>query len=110
MSVEDVQGARLYRRLLDFSGGQNDTVNVVRVAENEASLLRNINLERDGAVSKRKGASKENSSPSGSGDYCNMILEYKPSASVSEIIAAMGDKIVRFDRSGGSFTTLLSPA
>ena len=95
-----------YSKFFDFAGGQNDTASVVKVAPNEGDRFWNVDLDRDGAVSKRKGAKKQNSTPTGAGHEFGMVLHFKPSADTDKVLVAYDQDIAEW--TGSAFSTLLT--
>lgn len=82
-----------YKAFFDLSGGQNDTVSEVNVSTREGSRLRNINLERDGAASKRLGADQLNPGAALTGEI-GMIFQLRQEAGVTpKILVAAGQTI-----------------
>jgi len=94
-----------YSFFLDFSGGHNDTNSIVKVAPNEGEFY-NLNLERDGSFSKRKGSIKQNSVATGATDECGMIFQFKPSATTAKFLVQFGSALKLWD--GSAFTDLLT--
>ena len=80
----------------DFSGGQNDTQSEVNLAIGDASKIRNINIERDGAISKRLGATRQNPVTTFSGE-CGMVFQFRPSAALTKLLLAHDDEISEWD-------------
>lgn len=86
----------MYKAYLDFSGGRNDTFSDLRLAQNEGPIFRNVNLDIDGAVSKRKGSQKLIATPIGASHEVGGMVYFKPSGGSAELVVAAGTKIVRY--------------
>jgi hypothetical protein len=93
----------VYKAFLDFSGGVNDTFSDLRLAQNEGPTFRNVNLDRDGAVSKRKGSQKLIVTQIGAGDEAGGMIYFQPTGGTAELVGVFGDAIVRFT---GAWDTL----
>lgn len=99
-------GKWLYK---DFSGGLNDTFSDLNVGVNEGFKYRNVNLDRDGAVTKRRGAQKLTATKIVSGKAVMALYGHKPLAGTAEILAVCGTKLVKYDGASGwtdLYTTL----
>lgn len=88
----------------DLSGGLNDTISEVLMDPRELTLARNVNLDRDGAVAKRKGATKFTSTPYSAGAKCNMAYEFLPTGGSAVRLFVWDNKLVSWD--GVSWTLL----
>ena len=86
----------MYKAFLDFSGGRNDTFSDLRLAPNEGPIFRNVNLDVDGAVSKRRGSQKLIATPIGASHEVGGMIYFKPSGGSAELVVAAGTKIVRY--------------
>lgn len=86
----------MYKAFLDFSGGVNDTFSDLRLERNEGPTFRNVNLDRDGAVSKRRGSQKLTALQIGAGAEGGGITYFKPTGGTAEIVVVAGTKIVRY--------------
>lgn len=95
-----------YQAVMDFSGGVNDTSSETNLHPSEASVARNIDLDRDGALTKRLGADKQNTTTPLSGEI-GMIHQHRPSSGVERILVAHDDKIQEWG-GGDTFTELLT--
>lgn len=89
-----------YRFYGDFSGGVNDTVSDIRVSPREATKARNVDLSRDGAVTKRKGAVRQNGSSAQTGEV-GMVFQFLPTGLASRLVVAVGQTIQEWDGANG---------
>jgi len=90
-----------YTRYNDFSEGQNDTVNDAIANPRAASLARNIDLDRDGAIAKRKGANELHTGMAGSSSEIGMIAQFRPSAGVEKKLLAYATRVAEWDGATG---------
>lgn len=95
-----------YRRYLDFSGGLNDTVSELKRALNEGPEFLNVNLDRDGAVSKRLGSQKLTATQIGATLEGGAIFYFQPAGGTAVLVVVAGAKIVKYN--GATWDTLYS--
>lgn len=99
----------MYKAYLDLSGGLNDTFSDLRLNDNEGSVYRNVNLDRDGAVSKRRGSIKFSEDQIGAALECGGIIYFRPTFGSAEIVTVFGGKIVRYTGTWDELYTTLTP-
>lgn len=95
--------AHKYKAFFDFAGGQNDTVSEVIVSPRDSSELLNVDLERDGAVSSRRGAILLDSAGGGEG---GLLEQFFPTLGTPVLIGAFGTKLRTWN--GSSWDDLLT--
>lgn len=86
-----------YSIYFDFSGGRNDTFSELKIGDNEGPDFHNVNLDRDGAVSRRRGAAKLHATGFGAGNEVGMLFQFRPSAGTAELLAAAGTLLAKYD-------------
>lgn len=97
-----------YAKLFDFSGGLNDTASVLKALPTEALEALNINLDRDGAVTRRSGSVKVNSVSYGGAHECGLMYQFMPALGTSKLIAAFDDYIAEINTGTGVKTDLIT--
>jgi hypothetical protein len=83
----------------DFAGGHNDTASEINVPTREGLHL-NTDLDKDGSVSRRKGALKQNDPTFGANDECSLIYQFNPTGGAARLLLAFGQKLK--DWNGGA--------
>jgi hypothetical protein len=86
-----------YTRYNDFSEGQNDTVNEALANPRAASRARNVDLDRDGAISKRSGANELHTGLAGTPGEVGMICQFRPSAGVEKKLICYATRVAEWD-------------
>lgn len=95
-----------YKIFKDLGGGLNDTTSEVKLTPRESNPIRNIDLDKDGAIVKRRGAVKQTGSPLAGAPECNMLVYFQPSAGSGELLAAFGTKLKKW--AAGVYTDLFT--
>lgn len=89
-----------YARYLSFAGGRNDTFSDLALADDEGAIFHNVNLDRDGAVSKRKGATKFDATQVNAGSLITLLTQFRPTGGTAEILAAAGAHLKKWANPG----------
>jgi hypothetical protein len=89
----------------DLSGGINTRQNDVNIADNQATVLKNVDISIPGETSKRPGATliQSLSSYSGTG-----LFGFQPDAGTFRLVSAFGNQLKSWLTTGSSFGSLAS--
>lgn len=93
--------------IIDFRGGQNDSVTPDSMLDNELMIADNIELSIMGGFTYRPGTEKFNANAYGSGtsNRVNQLIEFPTPDGTIKLIAVIGDGV--FDITDGQMHTLL---
>lgn len=97
-----------WTRIFDFSGGLNDTASVLKAQANEALEALNVDLDRDGAVTRRSGATKINATTFGATHELGLVYQFLPSLGSSTWVIAANDYIATLNTGTGAKTNLIT--